>query len=378
MNNEKINEIYEKLTDDNVDDIVDKLKELRKNSKELEILENTSNIPMNYKEDDNKKMIGKFTIDNNGMEQISNVREIEDIPEEIKPDSSNVDIESLFEEKINYNKDNILKDIKNEHKLSDEDTLILFNLMMDDSSNDKNLYLRLPEKVRKEIDLNTGDNNNTKNKFARFLLNEMKQSYAFESSLVEINDTIQREMDMSKLNKSIIEETDDHFTKKLQIMIDSIEDSGNNKYKKEKIKKAMKSYEDSKTYERIKTVKLFTGKFKNKKDFLKNESKLMKAYLSEFNNRYKNHRFGINDINSFYHILFKLFPDINKKYINYFMILFCIYCRKLKVNNIEDHIFMYYSIKHILNVYDMNDMESEYSKVICNNFRNIIEYIKSL
>lgn len=377
MESTNINELYNTLlTNDDVDNIVDKLKDIRKNTEELNVMENAKNNPP-YDIDDNKLSKAKIMIDNNGMEQIFSVYENNsEIPNEIIPDS-NIDLESLFNEKIIYNKDGILNDIKSEHNLSNEDALILFNLLISDFENDNDIYYKLPDKLKDTIDANIQDNIKTKNKFTKFLLNEMKQSFAFESSIVELNDTIRKEMDMSNLNKSIIEETDIHFEQKIKMIIESTDNNKSNKHKIEKLQKSLNAYKDAKDFSRIRTVRLFTGKL-TKKKYLERESKLIKAYLTEFNNRYKNHKYGINDINSFYHILIKLFPDIDVNDINKFIILFCIYCRGLKVNKIEDHIFMYYTIKNILNVYDLNNMESEYSKYICDNFRNIIEYIKSL
>ena len=80
----------------------------------------------------------------------------------------------------------------------------------------------------------------------------------------------------------------------------------------------------------------------------------------------------------------KCIPELEEDYVNKFIMLFCKVCENKNPDNIEDHVFMYYTIQNIrLLEHDkldemIEDKRSDMYLTVTENIKKVIEKIKSV
>lgn len=323
-----------------------------------------------------KEFKAVVTLNENGLENISMVKEIdenESIPEHT------LSIKEIFENQIAVNKPKVLEGIKTDMDIDDESASVLLEIMTTDFEKE-NVYDKLPESIQNIIKNNIPVPDRTAkvlNQFAIFMINELKKSLIMEQQIIDLNESVKKEMEMSGLSGEIIDENDKYTYAKFEEVKQKALSLGM-KSKVAEIDRTIEAYRQSHTFEFIKKVKTFSvGKKKfTKKQFLNQQLKYINQYCTQFNNRYKNHKFAINDVKSIIVILRKIMPELHLDDIHKFVIMFCMYCRTLKVDKPEDHVLMYYTIKNIIFLYEIKSPEdSEFYKEITTNLKEIIKYI---
>lgn len=326
---------------------------------------------------ENKEFKATVRVDENGLEHICMVKEA-DCPE-IIPEGT-LDVNEIFNNQVSVNETKVISDIKNDMNISDDEAALVLNIIRTNFEDDSELFSKLPETIKNIIIENVPPRERSAkilNKFAIFMLHELKKSLVIEQQVIDLNESIRKEMQMEGLGSELIESFKEETLKKFNMVKEAAEKVGN-KHKAQQIQRSIDSYIDTHTFDRLRKVTRFNiGKKRyTKKKFLEEQAKYVHVYCTEFNNRYKNHKYKIDDITSIIPIIRKVMPDILLEDIHKFIVLFCMYCRTLKVDRIEDHIFMYYTIKNILFLYDIhNGDESEFFKEVTTSFRAIVEYI---
>ena len=119
------------------------------------------------------------------------------------------------------------------------------------------------------------------------------------------------------------------------------------------------------------------------RQYIKDPSKYKKM-CNNFNRKYENSRFKISDIFMCKRVIMKCIPELEEDYVNKFIMLFCKVCENKNPDNIEDHVFMYYTIQNIrLLEHDkldemIEDKRSDMYLTVTENIKKVIEKIKSV
>ena len=119
------------------------------------------------------------------------------------------------------------------------------------------------------------------------------------------------------------------------------------------------SFIQSYTYENMmKDYKANPGKFKVKKIELE---KFGNRLAMGFNNKYKNSKFTIRNVESLIPILKRWLPGEEEEKIKKFIAIFIKYTVNMKPENLPEHVFMYYFVKNIesLECYNHSNEEEE-------------------
>ena len=116
------------------------------------------------------------------------------------------------------------------------------------------------------------------------------------------------------------------------------------------------------------------GKFKIKKIELE---KFGTRLAMGFNNKYKNSKFTIRNIESIIPILKRWLPGIEEEKIKIFVAIFIKYTINMKPENLPEHVFMYYFINNIINLdYSGADEDNiKFNMTIIENIRSILQEI---
>lgn len=102
-----------------------------------------------------------------------------------------------------------------------------------------------------------------------------------------------------------------------------------------------------------------------------------KRCFSHFNSKYANSNFSRADVSSIIPIIEKHCGFSHDEAVE-FAVIFCIYCRNMRPSNINEHIFMYYSISNINSLIVMHDSNiAKFSNGLIGNIKALMNIYKA-
>lgn len=245
-------------------------------------------------------------------------------------------------------------------------------------------YNALPEDIKKcinEILTNYGiaTNKQVRNEFVRSTLQTIIYSSYIDQAVIDIDRTMAKSLndikDELESNYALYsaQQRDNLEKKTLEIAKQKEETEP----EKAKLLRAISAaFTQSYTYEdMMNDYKSNPGKFKVKKIELE---KFGNRLAMGFNNKYKNSKFTIRNVESLIPILNRWLPDIEEESIKKFIAIFIKYTINMKPEVLEEHVFMYYFINNIINLdYNGSDEDNiKFNMTIIDNIRNAIEEIQ--
>lgn len=376
MNKDK--KLKETLTDEDVDLLVKAMKENREKvesnrRKKPTILdkEQKMTVPVTATFDDYGRMI-----EMKPMEESKGLVKDEII--------TNKDVK-ISEEDID--KDSFAENMMSNYGVSEEDSLAVFNIMMQYSKDKKYpVYTNLPLSFKKIIDnlaLATGATKpSEKATVAKMVIDSFYSDVMAEQAIVDFEKTLSKEMSTENLFGMFAEDTKNNMEVKLREQAHKIKQEAKNheKYSKEERKKM-----EEKASQLIKISEIYTDAFNFKSlrmaleegtiRRLDKKVKHLKKYMEDFNYKYKDSKFGINSVMLIRPVLIRVFTEVEVSTIDEFIVLFCEYCKNMNPDNIENHTFMYYTIKNILSLnYILED--NPIAIELISNLKTLFELIK--
>lgn len=295
--------------------------------------------------------------------------EIEDLLGITDEDISNADI------KLAEIQDEVLtKSTKELADLSDDDAMIMLNLIKKSEDGIEVTYDELPTKIALLVDnLRVGPDGKRRSTktVIKDLLHFIKNQAQADQEIINLQDTLQKEMDMPSLIGMYNEQTDKLMSESLINLANKAEEEG--KEDKAKQLRLMSSvYEDAKNFISINNA--IENKEKEAKK-LDREVKRFNKYIRDFNFKYaKNTKFTIDSLQNTSLIL-QRHTQCTEEQAKKFLIIFCRICLNKSSNDVIDHIYMYFTLKTIttLDAYKPND--EVYVKKI-EQLRNILQKLK--
>lgn len=295
--------------------------------------------------------------------------------------------------KIELNWDVFVETTKSIYEgVSEEDLKHLFAITNRYRTGEKFPYFNeLPEFIKKEIDtlVNVGaaENNASsndvkrlKNMLAKELFDTIITNNYSSKAFADISKFTTNEINKEKeklggsihdYNAKLREEYEIGFIKKAEEL--EANDDEDSKEKASNLREASRMFTQSYTYEDMyEAYKLGKIKVKNI------QVEKLNRTCSEFNRKYYNNTFKINDVGMTIGVLDR---KLDKKYnisaIKKFIVAFINYTKNFSPSNIPEHVFMYYFIQNILAL-DINVPENsqiEFNDLLINNINKFLDLI---
>ncbi len=265
----------------------------------------------------------------------------------------------------------------NGNDMSDEDSEQLFEVMMRFKKGEKfNVYNALPEAIKRPINKMAMEegSNSSKNDIAKLVVGQFMSDLQIDKAFIEFNDAIQKELKLMNFTEMYSEHRLEVMEVKLLESADKIE--AESPEKAEMLRDISRVFTD--TY-MMGTMKNALNNRKNRQ-FIRDTSKYNKL-CSNFNLKYENSKFKINNVMLLFGILDRKLidhPEITNEDIMRFIMLFCKECDMKDSNNILDHTFMYYTIQNILMLDYVNNTEesNDFTKQLLGNIVDVIMLIR--
>lgn len=375
------------------EDQIDQLnKTLEENiSEENQLLRDIQNGNNTFSHDTDEKLssrTAKVYID----PETGKVQNVEDVDTENHIDE--VDLDDLLSmtndefKETSIKKENIFKSIKEQFgdEIPDTEIYSFISVLNRYKSGEKfGFFKEMPPSIQKIINesiVTNGtigpsiSNNQIRNIMSKEIMDSVLTDNFMESVFTDFDNSIKEAY--KEQNKEITKEfseynieTGDIIKNKFLELANKVEEE--NPEKAALLRRCSKNYVEAYTYNDMKNMYRETNKLKAKKIDLDKFNRV----CNEFNFKYKNTKMVINDISNLSKILKRHLPKYcnTEENIKRFIIAFCKYTRNMKADNIDEHIFMYYFIKNIINLdfYDKDNKEA--SKFHDNLINNIITMI---
>lgn len=280
----------------------------------------------------------------------------------------------------NFEDKNILESVKEEtitnslkeFGLTDEDALQFTKVLLKHNRKEKfNVLKELPESVI-SIARTMAQTNNTRDvaTTARFLMDYISREIRIDQEYIDLQDTIKQEL------SNIPEFTDqyaDYLKEKMEDDLlqkaDLLEKEGKID-KAEVLRKVSKAFTDSYKMDRL-IEAINNGEIRRLDKKVKRINNLMR----DFNYKYKESRFMINDIGLIENILIRK-VDISMEDALLIIACICEYTKNMSPEVPEEHAFMYYTIKNILSL-DYITSRSDFQTELKQNIIKLLKVIKT-
>lgn len=379
-----------KLTDKQIDIIANEMDKEIKGTP----LENIANLPSNQgkierssdeiNETGVKRKMNVMIDPNTGENKIigpaeeNNKDSIEDTCEKLKDGNINIDTSKPISltELRNGIEGSSISSLKKDFSISDESLKELLYLVNKKKNNESfNIYKSLPNEVRSMIDKYLENNGLAGNSMQA----KQTRNMICESLLDEFISNIELQRIQNDFNKEI----EDLFAKGSKELAESIvgytlernkiyreaADKIDDKVKKEKLIKILDQIDIAYSLDNLKE---FAKSCKIKKFELEKPNKVYNDFLL----KYENSSYNIYNLDLCRPILSRNL-NIDLKYVDLFLLVFCKYCRNMKPDIVYEHAFMYYTIYNIVLI-DMNKSEKtkDVSDIFLKNVSEVIENAK--
>lgn len=309
----------------------------------------------------------------------------------VEEDSDELQPSKTFDTDID---ENHIKTILNKKYdgINKEDIDIIKSLLIKMNIGEVINYNEFPDIIKKEIDktvkssvsfpISQKEINKIKTEVAVEVLEDIYYEiidYRFDDVNKELRTNIDN-MVSTEYTKTINKQHMEYRTGFLVTMVDLAkkEREKGNIEKAEQIEKYVESFVQS--YNLTDMFNKYTsGKLKIKKIDIEKLDKLIKKIHNKYNNSKSNVQLKIKKISKLESILKKHFPEYDDKAIKGFIAVFCKYCEFMNpINNMSDHIFIYYTIENIHNLnIKFDDEESiKFFNILKNNINEFLHTIE--
>lgn len=261
----------------------------------------------------------------------------------------------------------------NELGISEEDAIVLTKLITRRLNNEKfSIYKELPNSIKNMVRAMCGSNNiNQLQACSEIVLDQFISELKIEQEFIDFQETLKKEMDIPNLVDMYGEYLKESMEIKLIEKANQIQETDPEKAKV--LLEISAAYTDSYTFRR--QLEAFANNVKECRR-LDKELKKYDRYCTEFNYKYKNSKFKINDIKLIAHSLDRAFKgEVSVSNIKKLVVLFCRITRNMNPDNVVEHSYMYYTIKNILAL-DYMKIDSEAYKNIVEQLHKVISYIE--
>ena len=350
------------MTEEEVEKVFDKLDEIQKSDP---VLSSIANMPSNvggvesapnvrnYDDKDMTQHEVKVTVDAESGEN----KEAENTVEPMDIDLNDyLNMESYDTDKIEFKPEDISDSIKREYRLSDDDVVVLVDILKKVQKGDKGpFYDKMPKGVQEFVDamciengiINKSMRNTVSITVANMIINEI----AADKFQIDVSKVIDNEIEKSGADISGLYA--DMIIGKKEKLYEAAE-----KVESEKPDEAALLRKMGDTCEESYMMTGFADAIKNHKIKIKKfEIEKPSRTVTGFYAKYEKSNLGINDVWDITYCIPRhlasastpVTPDkITKRTIVAFVIAFCKYCMNMSSDSVVDHIFMYYFIKNIL------------------------------
>lgn len=261
----------------------------------------------------------------------------------------------------------------NEYGLTNEETEQFTSVILRRLQGEKfSIYKELPIKIKNMVRSMCGSNNiNQLQACSEIVVDQFISELKIEQEFVDFQDSLKKEigsLDMMNAYDEYIKETmEDKILEKAN-QLEATEPE-----KAKTLREISQAFKDSYDFTTMK--KALNENWKEARR-LDKEIKKYDRYCTEFNYKYKNSKFKINDIKLIAHSLDRAFKgEVSISTIKKFVVLFCRITRNMNPNNVVEHSYMYYTIKNILSL-DYMQIDSEAYKNIVKQIHKVISYIE--
>lgn len=240
-----------------------------------------------------------------------------------------------------------------------------------------NIYNELPEFMKKGVDklYYEGRGQLKKNEICKIVVDQMISEIKMDQAFMDLNEAIKNELKIPTLSDLYTEFIKENFEEKLLEIADQVEE--------ENPEKAKMLRDVSNTYKKTYSFEVLREALSNRKvrQGIKDTSKFKKT-CKKFNDKYINSRFKISSIDMCYGAIHSAIPEMSDEYIKKFIMLFCKACENMNPDDINDHVFMYYTIQNIRllqhdeSLIGGDGTRSEMYDIVIQNIKDTVEAIK--
>lgn len=263
-------------------------------------------------------------------------------------------------------------------KLSSEDVTGLIDIINRKKAGEKfNVYNALPDAFKnqvKKLCMQTGSVNiQTLNAAANSIVLHFMNELTVDQEFIDFEESLKKELNVTdglmemfnKRQKELMEEKLLRDADKLQEKFPD---------KAEMLRKISASFKEAYTFDKWKEALNKNRKFKPKN----REMSKYERVFEDFNRKYEHSKFRINNVGLIVNTLDRVLPkeDITNEDIIGFAVSFCKYTVNMSPENVDEHTFMYYTIKNILTLDHVDVEESEFSQLLIKNILEIINILK--
>lgn len=246
---------------------------------------------------------------------------------------------------------------------------------------DFSVFKELPAAVQATIRKEAGVMDRaTLNLFAKMAIEEFCTEVidvTLEKETIDFNESLQKALQIPDITQLYEGYVRDRMEKELITKAEALEAAGY--YDGAKVLRGCsEAFTDSYTFSRMRAA--LTGKTRRK---LYKDNEFYNRYCNEFNSKIAGSKFKITDIYELGRVLDKLAPiiGISNDDVLMFVILFCKTCQNYDANETTNGIFMYYTIRNILNMEHhsllppVSKEPDEFDQTIINNIASLVNDI---
>lgn len=244
-------------------------------------------------------------------------------------------------------------------------------------------YNALPDEIKKFInkelsDYGLANNKQAKIEYTKSVLQSILYSSYINQQLIDMDHAINNTLNEVKDDVSKeygLYSAKQRYNIEVKMLEVAKEKEESDPEKAKLLRDISAAFTQSYTYENMMNeYRQSPGKFKIKKIELE---KFGTRLAMGFNNKYKNSKFTIRNIESIIPILKRWLPGIEEEKIKIFVAIFIKYTINMKPENLPEHVFMYYFINNIINLdYSGADEDNiKFNMTIIENIRSILQEI---
>jgi hypothetical protein len=282
-------------------------------------------------------------------------------------DSRNVDIT-----------DESFSKIRDSYSISDDDAKKFISVLIEYKNGRKfNIFNALPTSMQVIISSSAPNLGYAKppTHILNFLAKELIEQYIHEmyidQEFIDFQKSLEAEFNLPDITTMYQEYQKDLMEKSIIEKADRIREQYPDKA--EKLMKISEAYKNARTLDNFKTALIRNKKLKLRTSDLNGYVR----YCKEFNFKYEKSKLMINDVSIIGVILGRKLKNTPLTDIERFVVAFCKFTSFMTPNNIEEHTFMYYTIKNIMSL-DYIDDSSDFSQELLNNIIEVIQLTKNL
>ena len=280
-------------------------------------------------------------------------------------------------------KRNFVENTAKTHELSDEDAIIIFDLMVAyKKDKDMPVYSKLPESIKKQVRqicMSANIPMSNANMVARMMLDELIDETGTDQAFIDFEKSIAEAMKIPSLIDIYEEHISETVDKKLPAMAEAIKDE--DPEKAQMLLDIADQYAASRTYSKMKEIYDTNSRIRKvvRRDYDK-----WNKFGDELNVMNENSKFRVPDATSLHPILMKVIAndddnDLAEKDVNKFLTLLYRSCDNLHKDEIVDASYIYYLLKNISMLGYVNDSSAKtadsFSAELISNIKAMMYYI---